>query len=180
MRLRAESAKSFTIKLNPIQVVFSFNSPRSPSHDNSNLTRATCLPALEHALSAPMLPDPPPPSPFLFFLLRHTNGTTTTLERVRTDFSSFQSDMTAVLHRGGEDWRGEGREGGGVGSCRVLSVSANSSALSNSMHVLMKHCWPAAHCQRHCCIDDWSIEGPRAFVRKRSPAFPPPIPDPLA
>lgn len=46
----------------------------------------------------------------------------------------------------------------------ALSVSANSSALSNSMHVLMKHCWPAAHCQSHCCLDDWSIEGLRAFV----------------
>lgn len=37
-------------------------------------------------------------------------------------------------------------------------------SLSNSMHVLMKHCWPAAHCQSHCCLDDWSIEGLRAFV----------------
>lgn len=50
-------------------------------------------------------------------------------------------------------------------SCPALSVSANSSALSNSMHVLMKHCWPAAHCQLHCCLDDWSIEGLRGFCR---------------
>ena len=39
------------------------------------------------------------------------------------------------------------------------------------MHVLMKHCWPAAHCQLHCCLDDWSIEGLRAFV------IPPPCSD---
>lgn len=56
-------------------------------------------------------------------------------------------------------------------SVQALSVSANSSALSNSMHVLMKHCWPAAHCQLHCCLDDWSIEGLRAFV------IPPPCSD---
>lgn len=35
----------------------------------------------------------------------------------------------------------------------------------------MKHCWPAAHCQLHCCLDDWSIEGLRAFV------IPPPCSD---
>lgn len=69
---------------------------------------------------------------------------------------------------------GGGGEAGGVGSCRALSVSANSSALSNSMHVLMKHCWPAAHCQRHCYIDDWSIEGPCAFVRIQPSALPSP------
>jgi len=51
-----------------------------------------------------------------------------------------------------------GREGVDGKTGRALSVSANSSALSNSMHVLMKHCWPAAHCQRHCCIDDWSVD----------------------
>ena len=39
------------------------------------------------------------------------------------------------------------------------------------MHVLMKHCWPAAHCQLHCCLDDWSIEGLQAFV------MPPPCSD---
>ena len=35
----------------------------------------------------------------------------------------------------------------------------------------MKHCWPAAHCQLHCCLDDWSIEGLQAFV------MPPPCSD---
>ena len=59
----------------------------------------------------------------------------------------------------------------GFRSGPALSVSANSSALSNSMHVLMKHCWPAAHCQLHCCLDDWSIEGLQAFV------MPPPCSD---
>lgn len=102
--------------------------------------------------------------------------------------------MTVVLHRrsvreGGkrltvrieEEVEVEESQGE-VGSCRALSVSANSSALSNSMHVLMKHCWPAAHCQRHCYIDDWSIEGPCAFVRIQPSALPrplPPLPSPL-
>lgn len=52
-----------------------------------------------------------------------------------------------------------------------LGFSQFVGSLSNSMHVLMKHCWPAAHCQLHCCLDDWSIEGLRAFV------IPPPCSD---
>lgn len=102
--------------------------------------------------------------------------------------------MTVVLHRRSVRERGKRltvrieeemeveESQGEVGSCRALSVSANSSALSNSMHVLMKHCWPAAHCQRHCYIDDWSIEGPCAFVRIQPSALPrplPPLPSPL-
>jgi hypothetical protein len=74
--------------------------------------------------------------------------------------------------RRGWDWR----RYEGTRSCRALSVSANSSALPNSMHVLMKHCWPAAHCQCHCRVDDWSIEDPLRFCAR--PNLPPPTPIP--
>lgn len=65
-------------------------------------------------------------------------------------------------------------------SPRSLGFSQFVGSLSNSMHVLMKHCWPAAHCQSHCCLDDWSIEGLRAFVMPPPPPFrhhPPLVPN---
>lgn len=65
-------SERLTIKLNPIQVVFPFDSPRSPSHDNSNLTQATCLPAFDQSrrsFSPFFRPVPPHPT-----LLRKRNN----------------------------------------------------------------------------------------------------------
>lgn len=69
------TAARLTIKLNPIQVVFPLTPPRSPSHDNSNLTRATCLPASPRSVL--VTSSHPPPAP-LFSLLRRANETTRT------------------------------------------------------------------------------------------------------
>lgn len=100
-----------------------------------------------------------PPSSLL---RKRNNDDNNNAGKGRADFSSFQSDATVVLQR--ERMEGEKRQSWFLPGS--LGFSQFVGSLPNSMHVLMKHCWPAAHCQRHCCIDDWSIEGPRAFARK--------------
>lgn len=87
--------------------------------------------------------------------------TTTTLERVGLFVVSIRHDRRPPPR---DDGRKKKRKSQFLPSS--LGFSQFVGSLSNSMHVLMKHCWPAAHCQRHCCVDDWSIEGPRAFIRK--------------
>lgn len=121
-------SERLTIKLNPIQVVFPFDSSRSPSHDNSNLTQATCLPAFDQPRrSISLFSRPVPPhSSLLRKRNNDDNNNNNNVGRGRTDFSSFQSDTTPSSCTA-EGWvEGEKRQG----FCRALSVSANSSALS--------------------------------------------------
>jgi len=111
-----------------------------------------------------------------------------TLERVRQTFRRFNQTQNhgppPAAGGGGPRAEEEKRTGlealetrGNARFCRALSVSANSSALPNSMHVLMKHCWPAAHCQCHCRVDDWSIGDPlRFYTRPNLAILPPPSP----
>lgn len=58
-----------------------------------------------------------------------------------------------------------------VGFSQFVDFSLRRLSPRNWMHVLMKHCWPAAYCQVHCCLDDWSI-GNLALLWVHRPLWP--------